>query len=164
MRIREKLLEREPPLRERMMFSQYTDHAIIQQRFGTYGTGMLQLHADGDIQSIGLERVDGAAGARDAGEEPLPVEELELALHHVDRVVGHLVADRDDTDDKMELAAAESGKTAAEIAAFPQTCLRGDRASLLEQSELSESAALDNELRHGVVSLASDASVTVSLR
>jgi cysteinyl-tRNA synthetase len=30
--------------------------------------------------------------------------------------VGHLVADRDDTDDKMELAAAESGKTAAEIA------------------------------------------------
>jgi cysteinyl-tRNA synthetase len=32
--------------------------------------------------------------------------------------VGHLVADRDDTDDKMELAAARSGKTAAEIAAF----------------------------------------------
>ena len=31
--------------------------------------------------------------------------------------VGHLVADRDDTDDKMELAAAETGKTAAEIAA-----------------------------------------------
>jgi len=32
--------------------------------------------------------------------------------------VGHLVADRDDTDDKMELAAAESGQTAAEVAAF----------------------------------------------
>ncbi len=31
--------------------------------------------------------------------------------------VGHLVADRDDTDDKMELAAAETGQTAAEIAA-----------------------------------------------
>ncbi|MEO6318406.1 MAG: cysteine--tRNA ligase [Acidimicrobiales bacterium] len=31
--------------------------------------------------------------------------------------VGHLVADRDDTDDKMELAAEASGKTAAEIAA-----------------------------------------------
>ncbi len=30
--------------------------------------------------------------------------------------VGHLVADRDDTDDKMELAAAASGRTAAEIA------------------------------------------------
>ena len=32
--------------------------------------------------------------------------------------VGHLVADRDDTDDKMELAAAKAGKTAGEIAAF----------------------------------------------
>jgi cysteinyl-tRNA synthetase len=32
--------------------------------------------------------------------------------------VGHLVADRDDTDDKMELAAAASGKTAAELAVF----------------------------------------------
>ena len=32
--------------------------------------------------------------------------------------VGHLVADRDDTDDKMELAAEASGKTAAEIAAL----------------------------------------------
>ena len=32
--------------------------------------------------------------------------------------VGHLVADRDDTDDKMELAAAASGQTAGEIAAF----------------------------------------------
>jgi cysteinyl-tRNA synthetase len=32
--------------------------------------------------------------------------------------VGHLVADRDDGDDKMELAAASSGKTAAEVAAF----------------------------------------------
>jgi len=31
--------------------------------------------------------------------------------------VGHLVADRDDTDDKMELAAAQSGRTAGEIAA-----------------------------------------------
>jgi cysteinyl-tRNA synthetase len=32
--------------------------------------------------------------------------------------VGHLVEDRDDTDDKMELAAAATGKTATEIAAF----------------------------------------------
>jgi enoyl-CoA hydratase len=54
--------------------------------------------------------------------------------------------------------AREAAETlAAEIAAFPQTCLRGDRASLLEQPGLSETAALDNELRHGLVSLESEA-------
>lgn len=52
-------------------------------------------------------------------------------------------------------AAAET--LAAEIADFPRTCLRRDRASLLEQSGLCESDALDNELRHGLVSLESDA-------
>ena len=54
--------------------------------------------------------------------------------------------------------AREAAETlASEIAAFPQTCLRRDRASLLEQDGLSESDALDNELRHGLVSLESDA-------
>lgn len=52
-------------------------------------------------------------------------------------------------------AAAEA--LAAAIAAFPQTCLRGDRASLLEQAGSSEADALSNELRHGLVSLESDA-------
>jgi enoyl-CoA hydratase len=42
---------------------------------------------------------------------------------------------------------------AREIAAFPQTCLRGDRMSLLEQQGLSEEEAMRNELRHGLVSL-----------
>jgi enoyl-CoA hydratase len=46
---------------------------------------------------------------------------------------------------------------AARIAAFPQTCLREDRASLLEQDGLEEAAALANEFRHGVTSLAVDA-------
>lgn len=46
---------------------------------------------------------------------------LAAAGHHVTYVtnitdVGHLVADRDDTDDKMEVAAATLGETAAEIA------------------------------------------------
>lgn len=54
-------------------------------------------------------------------------------------------------------ARAAAEELAAQIAAFPQTCLRRDRASLLEQHELSESGALDNELRHGLVSLAADA-------
>ncbi|MGY2004054.1 hypothetical protein [Blastococcus sp. SYSU DS1024] len=40
---------------------------------------------------------------------------------------------------------------------FPQTCLREDRASLLEQDGLDEEAAMANEFRHGMVSLAVDA-------
>ncbi|WP_288812629.1 crotonase/enoyl-CoA hydratase family protein [uncultured Gordonia sp.] len=45
---------------------------------------------------------------------------------------------------------------AAEIAGFPQTCVRQDRLSVLEQDGLSADAAIANELRHGMVSLASD--------
>ncbi|MGW9264986.1 crotonase/enoyl-CoA hydratase family protein [Gordonia terrae] len=45
---------------------------------------------------------------------------------------------------------------AAEIAAFPQTCMREDRLSVLEQDGLGTEAAMANELRHGMVSLASD--------
>jgi enoyl-CoA hydratase len=51
-------------------------------------------------------------------------------------------------------AAVELGR---ELAALPQTCLREDRASVLEQDGLDEEAALANEFRHGQVSLASDA-------
>ena len=40
------------------------------------------------------------------------------------------------------------------LAAFPQTCLREDRLSLLEQDGLSEPAALANEFGHGLRSLA----------
>ena len=42
---------------------------------------------------------------------------------------------------------------ARELAAFPQTCLREDRLSLLEQDGLDEPTALANELGHGVRSL-----------
>ena len=42
---------------------------------------------------------------------------------------------------------------AHELAALPQTCLREDRLSLLEQDGLDEAAALANELGHGVRSL-----------
>ncbi|MFI8528879.1 crotonase/enoyl-CoA hydratase family protein [Streptomyces aquilus] len=38
---------------------------------------------------------------------------------------------------------------AAEIAAFPQACLRADRASVLDQEGLDEPAALRGELDHG---------------
>ncbi|GHC32795.1 crotonase/enoyl-CoA hydratase family protein [Streptomyces cinnamoneus] len=48
-------------------------------------------------------------------------------------------------------AAAE--ELAAEIARFPQSCLRGDRASVLEQEGLSEERAMAVELGHGRGSL-----------
>jgi enoyl-CoA hydratase len=42
---------------------------------------------------------------------------------------------------------------ARELAALPQTCMRQDRLSLLEQEGLDEAAALANELGHGIHSL-----------
>ncbi|MFE5555712.1 crotonase/enoyl-CoA hydratase family protein [Streptomyces sp. NPDC056544] len=42
---------------------------------------------------------------------------------------------------------------AREIAGFPQTCLRHDRSSVLEQHGLAEEDALAGELRHGLVPL-----------
>jgi enoyl-CoA hydratase len=48
-------------------------------------------------------------------------------------------------------AAAE--RLARELAAFPQTCLRQDRLSALEQGGLDEPAAIANELEHGLRSL-----------
>jgi enoyl-CoA hydratase len=43
---------------------------------------------------------------------------------------------------------------AHELAGFPQTCMREDRLSLLEQEGLSERDAMANELKHGIRSLA----------
>jgi enoyl-CoA hydratase len=52
----------------------------------------------------------------------------------------------------QSLGAAQ--ELAAELARFPQTCLREDRLSLLEQDGLGETAAIANELVHGRRSLA----------
>ncbi|MFF3348250.1 crotonase/enoyl-CoA hydratase family protein [Streptomyces sp. NPDC002779] len=46
-------------------------------------------------------------------------------------------------------ARARAEALAATIAAFPQACLRADRASVLDQEGLDEEAALRSELRHG---------------
>ncbi|MFJ9537373.1 crotonase/enoyl-CoA hydratase family protein [Streptomyces sp. NPDC101225] len=46
-------------------------------------------------------------------------------------------------------ARVEAEALAAAIARFPQACLRGDRASVLEQEGQDETAALRGELRHG---------------
>jgi enoyl-CoA hydratase len=45
---------------------------------------------------------------------------------------------------------------AAELARFPQTCMRQDRLSVLEQDGLDEREALAGEFRHGLESLAAD--------
>jgi enoyl-CoA hydratase len=50
-------------------------------------------------------------------------------------------------------ARASAQLLAAELAAFPQECLRHDRLSLLEQQGLDEEPAMAGELRHGQVSL-----------
>jgi enoyl-CoA hydratase len=51
-------------------------------------------------------------------------------------------------------ARAEAEELAATIARFPQACLRGDRASVLEQDGLDEETAMRGELRHGIGVLA----------
>ena len=43
---------------------------------------------------------------------------------------------------------------AHDLAQFPQTCMREDRLSLLEQAGMDEPTAIANELRHGMRSLA----------
>jgi enoyl-CoA hydratase len=52
-------------------------------------------------------------------------------------------------------ARVQAQALAAEIARFPQMCLRNDRASVYEQDGLSLEAALVNEFRHGRATLAS---------
>ncbi|WP_393096936.1 crotonase/enoyl-CoA hydratase family protein [Streptomyces sp. LN325] len=51
-------------------------------------------------------------------------------------------------------ARAAAEELAADIAGFPQSCLRSDRASVLDQEGLVEQAALRGELRHGMAVLA----------
>ncbi|GBG24475.1 Methylglutaconyl-CoA hydratase, mitochondrial [Hondaea fermentalgiana] len=50
-------------------------------------------------------------------------------------------------------ARAEAEKLAAEIARFPQATMLSDRASACEQWALGETAAIQNELRHGAAVL-----------
>jgi enoyl-CoA hydratase len=52
------------------------------------------------------------------------------------------------------LAAAQ--ELATQLAAFPQVCLRSDRASVLDAEGLDEAAALASEFTHGQAALASE--------
>ncbi|MEU6528982.1 crotonase/enoyl-CoA hydratase family protein [Streptomyces sp. NPDC046928] len=51
-------------------------------------------------------------------------------------------------------ARAEAEELAAALAEFPQDCLRSDRASVLDQEGLDETAAMRSELRYGMEVLA----------
>jgi enoyl-CoA hydratase len=95
-----------------------------------------------DGGTVRLPRLIGVSRAMDmvlTGRGVAAREALDMGL--VNRVV----------PDGDSRAAAEA--LAHELASLPQTCLREDRLSLLEQEGLDEPAALANELGHGVRSL-----------
>jgi enoyl-CoA hydratase len=95
-----------------------------------------------DGGTVRLPRLIGTSRAMDlvlTGRGVSAREALDMGL--VNRVV----------PDGSSRGAAE--ELARELASLPQTCLRQDRLSLLEQDGLDEAAALANELGHGVRSL-----------
>jgi len=91
-----------------------------------------------DGGTVRLPRIVGQGRALDMilTGRPVGAEEA-LRMGLADRVV----------PDGQGRAAAEA--LAAEIARFPQGCMRADRRSALEAWSLDESAAIANELRHG---------------
>ncbi|WP_406233383.1 crotonase/enoyl-CoA hydratase family protein [Nocardia sp. NBC_01009] len=99
-----------------------------------------------DGGTVRLPRIIGAGRAMDlvlTGRAVSAPEALQMGL--VNRVVSNGDARR----------AAE--EVAAQLAALPQTCLRSDRMSMLEQDGLDEEAAIRNEFRHGMTALADGA-------
>jgi enoyl-CoA hydratase len=61
-------------------------------------------------------------------------------------------------------ALAEAEKLALQIAAFPQQCMRGDRASVYEQWGMAQDQAIANEFRHGLATLKSGETLSGAAR
>lgn len=95
-----------------------------------------------DGGTVRLPRLIGCSRAMDLALTGRPVaarEALEIGL------VNRLVPAGESRPAAEELA--------RELASFPQTCMREDRLSLLEQVGMTEAAALENEFAHGLCSL-----------
>jgi enoyl-CoA hydratase len=96
-----------------------------------------------DGGTVRLPRLIGVSRAMDMVLSGRAVDAHEaLAIGLANRVVA----------DGTSRSAAE--ELARGLARFPQTCMREDRLSLLEQGGLSEAEAIANELQHGIRSLA----------
>jgi len=97
-----------------------------------------------DLGTIRLPRLIGHSRAMDLLLTGRAVDAREAhAIGLANRIAAH--------GEALECAIALSKN----LAALPQTCLRRDRLSALEQWDLEESAAIDNEIAHGLVTLRS---------
>jgi enoyl-CoA hydratase len=95
-----------------------------------------------DGGTVRLPRLIGSSRAMDMILTGRPVDAAEaLQFGLVNRVV----------EPGASRTAAE--QLAGELARFPQSCMREDRISALEQDGLTESAAIANEFEHGLISL-----------
>lgn len=98
-----------------------------------------------DGGTVRLPRLIGTSRAMDMVLTGRPVDAAEaLAIGLANRVVPQGEA----------LGAAQ--ELARRLAAFPQVCLRSDRASLLDGEGLGEADALASELRHGLAALSAE--------
>ena len=106
-----------------------------------------------DLGTIRLPRLIGHSRAMDLilTGRPIPAKEAAL-MGLANRVV------------PAGEALAASIQLAEEIAAHPQTCMRGDRRSAIEQWGMSEDEAMRNELRIGVETIESGETVSGAQR
>jgi enoyl-CoA hydratase len=106
-----------------------------------------------DLGTVRLPRLIGHSRAMDLILTGRPVHAAEaLAIGLANRVV------------PPGSALPEALALARLIASFPQSCLRGDRLSALEQWDLDEEDAARNETRHGLTALASGEALSGAAR